>query len=1512
MAPEAVQPLRINKSTPSTSPVKANGSAIPRPLTELSPMERRRNSPSYNQITKQMILNRDSSPFDPSPSPGANSPRDFWKGQTSPSRFSSENNSFLEREREQSPSVAKRRSIEKLMQASRVKNSSMFAREQKNEYDPTSVPVVERPLAANRPLSVQVQGNAYGGRGIEGLRQDTNGHSAFKTHHRRGESQNKIPFLSPTKANGTPLQPLEKSPSPSPSRQQSSPTKSSLSTKLMHNTFPRAFDPNSSTWSEDEEQTISPPRALRRHAKSVTFDHNPPEVNEYEMVTPDPSSVASGSRQGSFDSYDEEDEDDQISLADGPADGDDSFDASLEDTDKTPVVLPEDWRHMSPDVAGNALASSFEDPFAEDGRSTPSQQWHAYRTASVNSDNDARPLPPVPGFIQNNSRPSSSSGLASVAERVQAAHAQRTLPTPPRAAMISKSDLLGMKRDASVTLEDRLRLMGLEDQTSPKESSTSKEAARLRKHGLGIHVYEDEVEPEEDEAVKLEEYKMEEYKFPRISRESILRKVKSRTFAHSDDYDIATLDPDVPIPSREASSNFDEEVADVPIKQEEDEDPVDLYSIHEMYGVEGDEEFNRESSVIHHDLPSVNDKQKDDDAESCYSNQDEQEESQRVSSGSGTDDGGPPTPTQANMIKTSTPRISGENGNSLPEFSSFIDDADFQSGLASYMSSSTPPPPQVPEKDRPFEAPASQKLDLSSVHQYFQLENSAERHTPEPTLENEDEPGTPDSVVHHPIHGSPDLESPELESPELESPELESPGRESPDVPIQIATVKAPGGKLKIRPSATPADMETMAATRRQVSGQHPPPIPDKSPRRQSMDFEPDVQITQNEKDNVAESASPTKRRQSFKKLEITDSSFAEDISFDLDQEFDRVIESSKKGYLMRQNTKMVIAKRNFSNDVPLSPTLEQRPSSAGTRSAGPSPRKASHERAKSWTTEPWNGKARRKSIRTTSGSRKSISSGPIPPLPGQESAVTAGLGTVMEDSIMASADGDDLMGEGVERGRLFVKVVGVKDLDLPLPPNEQTHFQLTLDNGLHCVTTSWLELGRTAPIGQEFELVVLNDLEFQLTLQTRLTPPAKSPILVSPVSPTKSPSKSPAKKSSFANFLMSPKKRREADRLAKEKQEEEEKQRLALERRRTEEQRQAARQRAPTAYDLLHELVGSDGSFGRAYVSLKNHESHCFGRPIMVDMPIFNEWALEDAAFASSVKSKRGGTLRRPPYEVGKLTLQLLYVPRPKSATEDDMPKSMNACIRELREAEEANERVWEGHLSQQGGDCPYWRRRFFRLEGTNLTAFHETTRQPRAKIDLAKAAKLIDDKGSLLQPDTTKASKGRRKSAFDEDEAYQFVEEGFRIRFANGETIDFYADNAKDKEGWMAVLSRTVGKSAAVGNAWCQAVLAQEKKVAKDLKTKSRDATANGNTRPHSADGPPPQHNPAKSSRSVPSSPVKQMRHSQVGSANRQQQQQQQQQQQVQNPPQPRQRGSASGRASPSRRKQIQSMIF
>lgn len=97
----------------------------------------------------------------------------------------------------------------------------------------------------------------------------------------------------------------------------------------------------------------------------------------------------------------------------------------------------------------------------------------------------------------------------------------------------------------------------------------------------------------------------------------------------------------------------------------------------------------------------------------------------------------------------------------------------------------------------------------------------------------------------------------------------------------------------------------------------------------------------------------------------------------------------------------------------------------------------------------------------------------------------------------------------------------------------------------------------------------------------------------------------------------------------------------------------------------------------------------------------------------------------------------------------------------------------------------------------GSKLTAYHEATRQPRANINLANAKRLIDDRRALTERETTGRHGKLRRSAFaEEEEGYMFVEEGFRIRFNNGEVIDFYADTAADKEAWMKALSDVIGR--------------------------------------------------------------------------------------------------------------------
>ncbi|KAI1484238.1 DUF1709-domain-containing protein [Daldinia eschscholtzii] len=1474
------QPLRIAKNnTPTTSPIK---SSIPRPLSEISATEQRRNSPSWNPSPKKMGLNTDSSPFQSSPLDGTTSPRLFWQNRNVNNRIEND----LYGGRTGSPSPTRRSSIERLQKASRVKNSTMFAREQKQEYDPMRIPAIERPLA-------KVQGNAF-----------TNN---FRSAHGRSDSQSSISLYTPTKT-GARASPIPQA--PSPSKDQASPTKSSLSSSTR---LKSSQDLHSDVFTDTsfEDHELPSGKSLHRHAKSVTFDAAPPQINEYEMATPDMSSVGTNSREGSFE--DDEDEDDDYIYGHYPGgemDGqDDSFDATLEDTDKTPVVGPDDWRQ---DRDTRFDSSPMPEGALSEAMSPHSQ--HS-RTDSSTSSSEHRPLPPLPGMGHARSQSASSNGLSATAERMLGS--PRSLPSPPPAS-ISKADLQNIG-NGSMSLEERLKLMML-DETSPKSDSSAKMYAeqqrerRMRRAGTrdrvtsptpdhgdhedhedhddhddhedhedhNDHDDHDEEGNEEDDTVgDLSGLDMD-YQLPSISRQSILRRVNgNRALDRGSEFTFLSpgpesslsrstpYDPDVPIASIEDSilDDGEESNEDSVVHHESEDDKGNVYDLYQRseeddvasqkdgHDDQDDQEHDEHDNRSEHsDRSDQSDHSDDDDTESQYS--DEVEKPQ-------------PADTQPEEESVTTPRaaspaLEGAITNfsaTLPQISSSSKEADFSRSLQSHMlpkpkeagafthseSHKEPDAQSFPPRSKTPEKPISKPVYDGSGWG-----------DPEEDEYQSEEPGTPESVIHHPI--SDDSED-EYDEDIEEVEEVEEVGQtrqteedeeredieefliESPAIPDREATIKSSSGsKLKTRASATPSDIIAMREARRQVSREVAPivpPIPDRHRNRLSRDLAPDSLEVPTGDDYI-------ERHPSFKQRSLT---LDLDLGLSLDQDFERVIEAQKvnteflphahhslaalnepkrqasgsgpqktdntnfnrgstktniassrqRGYLMRQNTKLVTASDKETEEA-----------RAGTRSAGNSPIK--QQRPQSWTVEPWNGK-HRKSLKKRHG--PSIG-GQAPPLPGHESNSTAMNSLPEEDSHELATE------ECGERGRLFVKVMGVKDLDLPLPKNERTWFSLTLDNGVHCVTTSWLELARNAPIGQEFELVVPNELEFQLTLNVKLEKPPPERVTVAPAKALK------PKSSTFSRVFASPKKRKEMEARLR-----------AEEEAYAQAQRDATKQRnvLPTAWDLLSPLAAEDGTFARAYVCLKEHESRCYGRPYMVEIATFNEWATEEPNFANSVKSKRSGVptnsvVRRAPYKIGKLEVQLLFVPRPKGSTNDDMPKSMNMCIRELKAAEERLSRNWEGHLSQQGGDCPYWRRRYFKLVGTKLTAYHETTRQPRATINLSNAKRLIDDRRQLTDPETTGRGGKRRRSAFaEEEEGYMFVEEGFRIRFNNGEIIDFYADTREDKQGWMKVLGDVIGRSGEeedTTNApssrrkWCELVLKREEMLRKRAETR------------------------------------------------------------------------------------------
>jgi hypothetical protein len=842
----------------------------------------------------------------------------------------------------------------------------------------------------------------------------------------------------------------------SPSKSQATPTKSSLSKGSRYSGRVAGFDPTSEIWSDGESAAVDDSqldRSPNRQAKSVTFDAAPPQVNEYEMTTPVPSSVASSIREGSYDSYDNEDE----SFEQHSSMVEDSFDASLEDTDKTPVVLPDEWRFMSPDSANGDLVDGEDDIFGDDygspdrdttPGSVPEPQPLRPRVESMDSNGDRRPLPPLPGAGSPERTPEHNSSILSTLER--ASSQRRSFPSPLRPASCSKADIAGFS-NGSVSLEERLRLMMMQDRDSSMSEAGRQRERRLRRMGAK----ERSIERDGDSALSLasggSEREMSPDMFstpPRISRESIMRDIKQENAGHDNsgfseslqDSSPLRLDPDVPIPSLEGDNepDHDSEEDELSFKEETEEQEINLYDI---------PEYNHDDAE--RDASPIQANHSDEDDGSRYSQEDELHASRHSDDASR--GGSTPVPQMRTADASSHNSYLGSADNET-EPSEHGFDVDFLSYAERSIS---------PIEESSTVAP---HLDMSAIRRSLQRPE-----TPQQVEEGyRQTPPTPVSVIRH-----------EFSAPV-----------EPLNVPDNNATVKAPGAELKTKPSLTPADVETMAAARRKVSGEESkiPPI-----RENYREDESTVFIGEYEKSMIGdESLLPPaeiserpeqpvqeKRQSSLVKLDIPVST-SEGLGFGLAEEFDRVIEAQKvafeqsvsqlpyppyrtqekpypygishrlnmndadtastkqKGYLMRQNTKVVVASSRPA-DEPAAPVAEGENDSGSAPCANQvevSPRKASQP---TWTTEPWNGKSRRQSIKVAGGvTRKKVAGESVPPLPGHESNVKdVGAADQQESGVPAADEIED----GQERGRLFVKVVGVKNLDLPLPRSQYSPY---------------------------------------------------------------------------------------------------------------------------------------------------------------------------------------------------------------------------------------------------------------------------------------------------------------------------------------------------------------------------------------------------------------------------------------------------------------------------------------
>ncbi|CCJ30622.1 unnamed protein product [Pneumocystis jirovecii] len=326
----------------------------------------------------------------------------------------------------------------------------------------------------------------------------------------------------------------------------------------------------------------------------------------------------------------------------------------------------------------------------------------------------------------------------------------------------------------------------------------------------------------------------------------------------------------------------------------------------------------------------------------------------------------------------------------------------------------------------------------------------------------------------------------------------------------------------------------------------------------------------------------------------------------------------------------------------------------------------------------------------------------------------------------------------------LFVRVLGVKNLELLLPENESLRFCCTLDNNKHYVTTPWMPLSKNAKIDEEFELIAYDGLEFTFTLRVDYEPKA---ICMK-------------KKSIFSRISKSSKKQELLD-----------------------------------LSDPLANSLSNNGSFGRSYVSLKMLKDNAYGRSYMTTIPCMNEWTKKVVA-----KGKNRQLLKVKPYIICQLKIMAFYVPFVPEQPKGTLPKSMSACIKDIKNAEWICKLNYEGLLIQHGGDCLYRKKRYFCLTGLKLTSYHESTRSVRSNINLVKAVSVLDDQQLCInsKPSTdTKDVKNGYSVLLESDGDYMFIKGGFCIKFMNGEVINFYAESEDEKIRWVRVLNAAIKKA-------------------------------------------------------------------------------------------------------------------
>lgn len=113
-----------------------------------------------------------------------------------------------------------------------------------------------------------------------------------------------------------------------------------------------------------------------------------------------------------------------------------------------------------------------------------------------------------------------------------------------------------------------------------------------------------------------------------------------------------------------------------------------------------------------------------------------------------------------------------------------------------------------------------------------------------------------------------------------------------------------------------------------------------------------------------------------------------------------------------------------------------------------------------------------------------------------------------------------------------------------------------------------------------------------------------------------------------------------------------------------------------PPLEENLARYMKPDGTLARSFVSFKDIAERCDTKLFETSYPLIGQ-RLES----------RGGSLA--PRQVGEIVLQLFRLPPLPGVPPDQLPQSLEDCLRGLRHTNWHKQTYYEGTLTQNGGDC-------------------------------------------------------------------------------------------------------------------------------------------------------------------------------------------------------------------------------